>query len=747
MDGKGGHHTPHDASRLERTERALAEVEALAHVGSWAWDMEEGVVTWSAELRRIYGIDDQTPASFEAYLALVHPDDRERVVARIDRALADGRPVAIDHRIVRPDGAERTIHARGDVIRADGVPVRMVGTGQDVTAIREREAALAAGERRFRTVIDSAPDALVGADRDGRIVLVNERTEVLFGYTRDELLTLRIEDLLPRHLRARHVEHRAAYARDPSTRAMGSGLDLTACRKDGTEFPVDVSLATIETDEGVVVTAFVRDITERRRTEEAARKLHDVALRRQQALEINDSVVQGISAAVLALENGDALTAVRSLRATLEAARQMMGSLLLERTSEAPITPGDLLRARPAAVLPPDSIAPRGVDGDEVLGADPVRVLIVDDTDDMRLLLRHVLHPRKGFSVIAESSNGAEAVLAAKDLQPDLVLLDLAMPVMDGLQALPKIRAVAPEAKVVILSGYRSEQVASGLDGPQPDGYLEKGTPAPDIVAALSKLFPERAQVPPAGAPRTLEEQLAAGADVEMQLATYSHELRTPLTVVQGVTSTLLDRMDSLPSPVVRELLESLMRNARQMASLLDMFSDARRVGEHDLHLILEDVDLSELIAQTVADLSEVTKAHAVEVRAAGPVWASVDPVRIRQALANLLSNAAKFSPEGAPIELTIARRDATAFVAVIDHGRGIPPSLQGRLFRRFERLGATGKGLGLGLYLSRGIAHAHGGWLELARSDSRGTTFVLALPATVGATPPHPDMSEGERG
>ncbi len=125
----------------------------------------------------------------------------------------------------------------------------------------------AAPESYYRVLVESAPDAMIVVDDSGDIVNVNARAESMFGYERDEMIGRRIEMLLPESLRERHQSHRRNFARDPSLRPMGSGLDLVGRRKDGGLFPVEISLSPIETPDGSLVSSVVRDVTERKRME------------------------------------------------------------------------------------------------------------------------------------------------------------------------------------------------------------------------------------------------------------------------------------------------------------------------------------------------------------------------------------------------------------------------------------------------------------------------------------------------
>lgn len=130
-------------------------------------------------------------------------------------------------------------------------------------------------ERRFRELLEAAPDAIMQVDVEGRIILLNRVAEDMFGYSRDELLGQPVEALIPRELHARHAEHRAHYREHPMTRTMGSGLALEGIRKDGSRFPVEISLSPSESVEGFRVTAIIRDTTERKIAEDRLRRVQE----------------------------------------------------------------------------------------------------------------------------------------------------------------------------------------------------------------------------------------------------------------------------------------------------------------------------------------------------------------------------------------------------------------------------------------------------------------------------------------
>jgi PAS domain S-box-containing protein len=177
-----------DALRQSRTTLALAQ--RIASLGNWEWDVVADVLTWSEEVYRIYGVDQETTPTHESFLRAAHPDDRERLIKAVNDALFNMKPYSLDHRIVLRGGVVRTLSSRGEVsFDAQGRPLRMVGTTQDVTWRNEAEQALRASEEKFSKAFHASPDSIViTRAEDGTYIDVNEAFQGMTGYTRDEVM-------------------------------------------------------------------------------------------------------------------------------------------------------------------------------------------------------------------------------------------------------------------------------------------------------------------------------------------------------------------------------------------------------------------------------------------------------------------------------------------------------------------------------------------------------------------------------
>lgn len=195
----------------------------------------------------------------------LHPEDRDWAISFCQKATQEKKPHEFEYRMIAADGRVVWLRDSVRVLLENGEPSELAGVMIDIT---HRKLA----DHMFRDLLEAAPDAIVVADHKGKIVLINAQAERLFGYRREELIGQRIEKLVPEHHRSRHGDHRAGFFANPQMRPMGINLELCGLRKDGTEFPVEISLSPLETEEGTLVSSTIRDVTERKRAEQALRE-------------------------------------------------------------------------------------------------------------------------------------------------------------------------------------------------------------------------------------------------------------------------------------------------------------------------------------------------------------------------------------------------------------------------------------------------------------------------------------------
>ena len=260
-----------DLRTREANYREQAELLELTHDAILVRSVEGKILYWSRGAERMYGWqkEEARGKTTHALLQTEYPQPLSEIKKELlERGYWEGELI---HR--RRDGAVLAVSSRWSVrTDARGNPLSYLEINRDVTG-RKKEA------EKFRNLLESAPDAIVIVNRAGRIQLVNAQTERLFGYSREELIGQQVEILVPTRFQGGHAGHRNQYSKEDRVRSMGAGLELYGRRKDGTEFPVEISLSPLKTEEGILVSSAIRDVTERKLAEEALERNRSEVLR------------------------------------------------------------------------------------------------------------------------------------------------------------------------------------------------------------------------------------------------------------------------------------------------------------------------------------------------------------------------------------------------------------------------------------------------------------------------------------
>jgi PAS domain S-box-containing protein len=529
-------------------------------------------------------------------------------------------------------------------------------------------------EERLAGLLTAAPDAIVTVDRAGQIVLANAQAEALFGCGPGELLGTSVDLLVPGASRAAHRRLREGYAAAPRVRPMGAGLELAGLRRDGTEFPVEIRLSPLSTDEGVLVTAIIRDVSDRKAAEARQRLLAETGALLARSLDDATTLQQVARLAIPLLADFvavDLLDEAGVIRRAAMAHRQPTQEALVQ----------EMVRRFPLA-LQRETLVTRAIrqgapDFVPELGDDLLRALAQDE-EHLRLWRALGLRSLLVAPLIARGQTLGGIVLAYGD------------------------------------SGRR---------------YAAADQPFAVELALRAALAIDNARLY-----RQAQEAIRAR---DAFFAAVSHDLRNPLAAIKMIAQTMLYQTRQ-PAPVRLDQWErgviQIDRAADRTDALVGQLLDVARLqAGRTLELQSRPTDLVALARQTAEDEQRLAVRHQIRVVAEQEhlvgVW---DRRRLERVVANLIDNAVKYSPAGGPVTVDVAADGRWASLQVQDQGLGIPAQDMPRVFERFHRaanvIGKIG-GTGVGLASSRQIVEQHGGTIAVESEEGRGTRITVRLP------------------
>ena len=239
------------------------------------WDPQRGRDQRFGDLQTMFGIPaDSYSGPAEDFRRSIHPEDQELVWKAVADARESGKPYSAEFRIVRADGTVRWVTARGKFEYAkNGDAGRMLGMAVDITDRKQAEQELQASEDRLAGIVGSAMDGIIAVDEERRIVFFNAAAEKMFGCTQHDAVGTVIDRFIPERFRSEHAAYMRRFGESgATTRAMGTPAALWAIRSDGQEFPIEASITHLKSSGMNLFAVTVRDITERRRAEEAIRE-------------------------------------------------------------------------------------------------------------------------------------------------------------------------------------------------------------------------------------------------------------------------------------------------------------------------------------------------------------------------------------------------------------------------------------------------------------------------------------------
>ncbi len=274
-------------------------------VGTWDLDLETGALDWSETARSLFGVERDRPITYELFLSLLEPQDRDRVDRAIRAAAAGGGNLDVSFKVTIASGRVQWIRARGGLVKDEaGTARHLGGIFLDVGELKLIEEALRTRESHLRSILDTVPDAMIVIDGRGIIQFFSTAAERLFGYTEHEAIGQNVSTLMPEPDRSRHDGYIARYRSTGERHIIGIGRIVTGKRKDGTTFPMHLSVGEMRSGGQLYFTGFVRDLTEHQQTQARLQELQS------ELVHISRLSAMGEMASALAHELNQPLAAI-----------------------------------------------------------------------------------------------------------------------------------------------------------------------------------------------------------------------------------------------------------------------------------------------------------------------------------------------------------------------------------------------------------------------------------------------------
>jgi two-component system sensor kinase FixL len=315
-------------------------------VGTWDLEFSTRKLSWSNTTRKLFGATPDTPVDYELFLSLLDLEDRDRTAKALQQSIDTGCNFDIQYRVHRHSDEGRWVRALGAIVNGpDGAPARLSGLMIDIDREKRLEDAVRTREKHFRSILETVPDAMIVIDEHGIMQFFSSAAERQFGYAEPEAIGRNISKLMPEPDRSRHDGYLARYLKTGERRIIGIGRIVTGMRKDGTTFPMHLTIGEMLSGGKPYFTGFVRDLTEQQQTQARLQELQS------ELVHVSRLSAMGEMASALAHELNQPLSAIsnymkgsRRLLAGSTDANALKIETALDRAAEQAIRAGDIIR-------------------------------------------------------------------------------------------------------------------------------------------------------------------------------------------------------------------------------------------------------------------------------------------------------------------------------------------------------------------------------------------------------------------